>query len=125
MSYTMYRVSVCRYGSVNLLCVCVCVCVCVCAAGECTWLLTGWASMTFSSIFRRSGQLILPIFPPAHPYPCTHRHAFVTLPPFPPSLPSSLPPSSRMRMCFSVTEAEVERAKNVFKTSLFMQLDGT
>ena len=30
----------------------------------------------------------------------------------------------RMRLCFSVTEAEVERAKNVFRTSLFMQLDG-
>ncbi len=29
-----------------------------------------------------------------------------------------------MRLCFSVTEAEVERAKNVFKTSLFMNLDG-
>ena len=29
-----------------------------------------------------------------------------------------------MRLCFSVTEAEVERAKNVFKTSLFMHLDG-
>ncbi|CAI8041240.1 Mitochondrial-processing peptidase subunit beta, partial [Geodia barretti] len=28
------------------------------------------------------------------------------------------------RLCFSVTEAEVERAKKVFKTSLFMQLDG-
>lgn len=30
-----------------------------------------------------------------------------------------------MRLCFSVTEAEVERAKNVFRTSLFMQLDGS
>ncbi|CAI8041237.1 Mitochondrial-processing peptidase subunit beta, partial [Geodia barretti] len=29
------------------------------------------------------------------------------------------------RLCFSVTEAEVERAKKVFKTSLFMQLDGS
>ena len=30
-----------------------------------------------------------------------------------------------MRLCVSVTEAEVERAKNVFKTSLFMHLDGS
>ena len=29
-----------------------------------------------------------------------------------------------MKLCFDVTEAEVERAKNVFKTSLFMHLDG-
>ena len=32
--------------------------------------------------------------------------------------------SPRMRLCSSVTDAEVERAKNVFKTSLFMHLDG-
>lgn len=32
---------------------------------------------------------------------------------------------NRLRLCFSATEAEVERAKNVFKTSLFMHLDGS
>ena len=30
-----------------------------------------------------------------------------------------------MRLCHSVTDAEVERAKNVFRTSLFMHLDGS
>ena len=30
----------------------------------------------------------------------------------------------RNRICTQVTEAEVARAKNVFKTNLFMQLDG-
>ena len=40
------------------------------------------------------------------------------------SLSLSLIHIYRRRLCFSVTEAEVERAKKVFKTSLFMQLDG-
>ena len=31
----------------------------------------------------------------------------------------------RNRICTEATEAEVARAKNVFKTNLFMQLDGT
>ena len=31
---------------------------------------------------------------------------------------------SRMRLCTSVTEAEVERAKRIFKASFLMQLDG-
>ena len=31
----------------------------------------------------------------------------------------------RNRICIEPTEAEVARAKNVFKTNLFMQLDGT
>ena len=30
-----------------------------------------------------------------------------------------------MRLCFSVTDDEVERAKNVFRTSMFMNLDGS
>jgi len=30
----------------------------------------------------------------------------------------------RNRICVQATEAEVARAKNVFKTNLFMQLDG-
>lgn len=30
-----------------------------------------------------------------------------------------------MRLCASVTEAEVERAKNVLKTNMFLQLDTT
>ena len=30
-----------------------------------------------------------------------------------------------MRMCTSVTDSEVERAKNVFKSALLMQLDGS
>lgn len=30
----------------------------------------------------------------------------------------------RNRICAQATEAEVARAKNVFKTNLFMQLDG-
>ena len=30
----------------------------------------------------------------------------------------------RNRICTQATEAEVARAKNVFKTNLFMQLDG-
>ena len=30
----------------------------------------------------------------------------------------------RMRLCFSITDGEVERARNVFLTSLLMHLDG-
>ncbi len=33
--------------------------------------------------------------------------------------------SPRMRLCSSVSDAEVERAKNVFRTSMFMNLDGS
>lgn len=30
-----------------------------------------------------------------------------------------------MRLCVSVTEKEVERAKNILKTNMLLQLDGT
>ena len=55
-----------------------------------------------------------------HPY---YLPTYTHIPP-PVSHTHSPTPTPRMRLCFSVTEAEVERAKNVFKTSLFMHLDG-
>jgi processing peptidase subunit beta len=33
--------------------------------------------------------------------------------------------SEWMRLCTSVTESEVERARNMLKTSMLLQLDGT
>jgi processing peptidase subunit beta len=33
--------------------------------------------------------------------------------------------SEWMRLCTSVTESEVERARNLLKTSMLLQLDGT
>jgi processing peptidase subunit beta len=33
--------------------------------------------------------------------------------------------SEWMRLCTSITESEVERARNLLKTSMLLQLDGT
>ena len=33
--------------------------------------------------------------------------------------------SIRMRICTTISDFEVERAKNAFRTSMFMHLDGT
>ena len=67
--------------------------------------------MTCSSTSRTSGQCVSK---------CTSIHTW----PLPPPHPCCDTLPNRMRLCVSVTEAEVERAKNVFKTSLFMHLDG-
>ena len=98
---------------------CVCVrerereCVCVCAVGETMLWWTGQALMTTCSTYKLNGQL----------YSHIHLLCIHVVHPLPPP-PSPLSLSPRLRLCFSVTEAEVERAKKVFKTSLFMQLDG-
>ena len=90
------------YGS--LCCVCIFM-----TAGASIWWLIAWTLMTWYTMCKWNGE---------------HGHAHFIFKPHPLTWYYFVAYVCRVRLCVSVTEAEVERAKNIFRTNLFMNLDG-